>query len=91
MVRSSLSHSPQALWRPGLPTYPSARLWAASALHAAGTRLQRAANLLLAPLCRRPAAPASWPLVEFHAEAGAPEGALFIDGEYVGTLGVSRL
>lgn len=91
MVRSTLSPSHQTLWHPGLPSYPSARLWAASALHAAGTRLHRAANLLLAPLCRRPATPAAWPLVEFHAEAGAPEGALFVDGEYVGTLGVSRL
>ena len=29
--------------------------------------------------------------VEFHAEAGAPEGALFIDGELVGYLDVRRL
>lgn len=30
--------------------------------------------------------------VEFHAEAGAPEGALFVDGQRVGTLtGVTRL
>ena len=29
--------------------------------------------------------------VEFHAEAGASEGALFIDGELVGYLEVRRL
>jgi len=29
--------------------------------------------------------------VEFHAEAGAPEGALFVDGELVGYLDVRRL
>ena len=29
--------------------------------------------------------------VEFHAEAGAPEGALYIDGELVGYLEVRRL
>jgi hypothetical protein len=30
--------------------------------------------------------------MEFYAEAGAPEGALYIDGELVGMLpGVSRL
>ncbi len=29
--------------------------------------------------------------VEFHAEAGAPEGALYVDGELVGYLEVSRL
>lgn len=32
------------------------------------------------------------PLVEFYAEAGAPEGALFVDGQRVGVLpGVKRL
>lgn len=32
------------------------------------------------------------PELEFYAEAGAPEGALFADGQRVGTLpGVSRL
>ncbi|MFL6699591.1 MAG: hypothetical protein ACJ8GJ_20680 [Vitreoscilla sp.] len=29
--------------------------------------------------------------VEFHAEAGAPEGALFVDGELVGYVQVRRL
>jgi hypothetical protein len=29
--------------------------------------------------------------VEFHAEAGAPEGALYVDGELVGYLEVRRL
>lgn len=32
------------------------------------------------------------PRVEFYAEAGAPEGALFVDGRFVGWLeGVTRL
>jgi len=32
------------------------------------------------------------PRFEFHAEAGAPEGALYVDGELVGRLhGVKRL
>lgn len=31
-------------------------------------------------------------VLEFHAEAGAPEGALFVDGQRIGTLsGVTRL
>ncbi len=39
-----------------------------------------------------PQGPPREPLVEFYAEAGAPEGALFVDGELVGMLvGVSRL
>lgn len=29
--------------------------------------------------------------IEFHAEAGAPEGALYIDGEFVGHLTTRRL
>ena len=29
--------------------------------------------------------------VEFHAEAGAPEGALYVDGQLVGYLEVRRL
>jgi hypothetical protein len=36
--------------------------------------------------------PSREPVLEFHAEAGAPEGALYVDGVLVGMLaGVSRL
>ena len=31
------------------------------------------------------------PRLEFYAEAGAPEGALYVDGEFVGVLEVTRL
>ncbi len=32
------------------------------------------------------------PVLEFYAQSGAPEGALYVDGELVGTLeGVTRL
>lgn len=31
------------------------------------------------------------PQLEFHADAGAPEGALYVDGEYVGRLDIQRL
>ena len=32
------------------------------------------------------------PVLEFHAEAGAPEGALYVNGQLVGhVLGVTRL
>lgn len=32
------------------------------------------------------------PVLEFHADAGAPEGALYVDGRLVGHLpGISRL
>jgi hypothetical protein len=37
-------------------------------------------------------APAREPVLEFHADAGAPEGALYVDGVLVGHLaGVTRL
>ena len=60
--------------------------------------LLRAASLLLARWARqmRVAYSANTqqrsPELEFYAEAGAPEGALYADGEYVGRLhGVTRL
>lgn len=68
----------------------SRRLRAAAAvLRAAGAALDRLARHLVrverAPL-------RSDPMIEFHAEAGAPEGALYVDGCLVGMLeGVDRL
>ena len=41
---------------------------------------------------RQHAAAAGEPVIEFHGEAGAPEGALYVDGKLVGhVLGVNRL
>lgn len=41
---------------------------------------------------RRHAAAPGEPVTEFHADAGAPEGALYVDGKLVGhVLGVTRL
>jgi len=59
----------------------------------------RAASAVLARLARRlrvarPAAGPQWPVIEFqayHHEAGAPEGALYVDGELVGFVPVTRL
>jgi hypothetical protein len=58
----------------------------------------RSASLGLARLARRVRVAQAGrslqrlPELEFYAEAGAPEGALYIDGELVGMLpGVSRL
>jgi hypothetical protein len=66
-----------------------ARLLAAAALRAAGKGLDRLA-WKLAAVQRRPVV-AEPPTLEFHADAGAPEGALYVDGELVGRLPVSRL
>jgi len=78
-------HSP---YGPALTEAPGARHAAASAL--------RQASLLLGRLARRlhraRRVPAGEPVLEFYAQAGAPEGALYVDGQLVGVLqGVSRL
>jgi hypothetical protein len=65
-----------------------ARLLVAMLLHGASMLLGRLA-LRLMPTHREPAGD---PVLEFYAQAGAPEGALYVDGELVGRLpGVSRL
>jgi len=73
------------------PPTPGYRRAGAAALHAAGHLL----HSLALRLAQSPAAVATrsaTPLLEFHAEAGAPEGALYVDGRLVGHLvGVSRL
>ena len=73
------------------PAIPSYRRAAAAALHSASRVLKRLARQLAAAPAQ-PQALALTPRLEFHAEAGAPEGALYVDGQLVGhLLGVSRL
>lgn len=70
------------------PKAGAGRLLLAMLLHGASRSLAR----LAAALASRPVAPKSDPRFEFHAEAGAPEGALYVDGRLVGWLaGVRRL
>jgi hypothetical protein len=65
-----------------------ARAVAALVLHTVG----RALEALAYRLVLRPARTEADPMFEFHAEAGAPEGALYVDGVLVGRLqGVTRL
>ena len=73
------------------PASPALRRSAAAVLHAASRRLQwLARRLAVAP--SRSQRVAALPALEFHAEAGAPEGALYVDGQLVAHLpGVSRL
>ncbi|GAB4039773.1 MAG: hypothetical protein Fur0014_09750 [Rubrivivax sp.] len=75
---------------PRHPAMPPAglRRAAARALRHAARRLLGWAHRLTAE--RRE--PAHEPVLEFYAEAGAPEGALYVDGRRVGVLpGVTRL
>lgn len=67
------------------------RRGAAAVMHGASRLLQRLAHRL-APEPGEPRGVAHELLLEFHAEAGAPEGALYIDGELVALLpGIRRL
>ncbi len=54
--------------------------------------LSHTLGLLAERVAPPPAAAPVEPLLEFHAEAGAPEGALYVNGQLVGHLpGVHRL
>jgi hypothetical protein len=76
-------HEGHALGEPAEPL----RHHVAALLHGASLALARVARHLAA---RREALVE--PVLEFHAEAGAPEGALYVDGRLVGHLpGVKRL
>lgn len=74
------------------PGWPSAALRHATAtvLRRAGRGLDRLGRRLAADASAAPATVD--PVLEFYAEAGAPEGALYVDGRRVGVLpGVTRL
>ena len=78
-------------WSPGAQRRPVSDL-----ARRATADLLRSASAALARLARRLAAPVRCvrgdPRLEFYAEAGAPEGALYLDGQLVGWVqGVTRL
>ena len=84
-------------WQPA-HAGPASRSWTHPARRVAAVAL-RSASATLARLARRLAVPSTAartaplpPVLEFYAEAGAPEGALYVDGHLVGWLsGVKRL
>lgn len=76
---------------------PATRPWISPLRRLTALTLRRA-SLALARLARQLAVPAPPPapplpeVLEFYADAGAPEGALYLDGQLVGHLpGVTRL
>jgi hypothetical protein len=85
MNRMPISH-PLALAPAGRP-----RLALAQLLRQAGRSLVRLSRRLKPG--RMPSTTAApEPVLEFYAEAGAPEGALYVDGRRIGVLpGVTRL
>ena len=71
-----------------LPETRGARYWAATVLRAASRSLDTLAQRLA--LVEAPAATER--VLEYHGDAGAPEGALYVNGQLVGhVLGVTRL
>ena len=73
------------------PRRPSARRLLASVLRSASVALARLSRSLAAVERARERTPAET-VLEFYAEAGAPEGALYVDGHLIGFLpGVKRL
>jgi hypothetical protein len=75
------------------PTFSDTwRRLAAQLLRGASAALARQARDVARPLHARQRRRSQHDVsVEFHAEAGAPEGALFVDGELVGYVEVRRL
>ena len=71
------------------PAHETARRLAAVGLRSASAALARLSRRLAQPATR---AVHAVPQLEFYAEAGAPEGALYLDGRFVGWVsGVKRL
>lgn len=86
-----MSKSLEAFYGPlASPRGGLVRSAAALALRSASVSLARLSRRVRAAQAAHGARRA--PELEFYAEAGAPEGALYVDGEYVGHVpGVRRL
>ena len=86
---SSLKFRSASALEPHRPFSEAARRLAAAGLRSASAALARLARRLGQPAVR---APHPMPQLEFYAEAGAPEGALYLEGKLVGWVsGVRRL
>ena len=86
---SSLKYPRAGVVEAPRPAYEAARRLAAIGLRSASAALARLSRRLA-----RPAARVAHPVpqLEFYADAGAPEGALYLDGQLVGLVcGVRRL
>lgn len=74
------------------PLYGAAwRRAAAWLLRRASDALARQARQVARPLHAQRRRSQHDVTIEFHAEAGAPEGALYVDGEFIGYVDARRL
>ncbi|MEP6873905.1 MAG: hypothetical protein ABI887_06035 [Burkholderiales bacterium] len=88
-IMSSLKTLRPSAFEAPRPAHEAARRVVAAGLRSASAALARLSRRL-APSASRVARPV--PRLEFYAEAGAPEGALYLDGQFVGWVpGVQRL
>ena len=86
---SSLKTLRASVIEPRFPAIDSARRLAAIGLRSASAVLTRLSHRLVRPAVR---GRQTVPQLEFYAEAGAPEGALYLNGQLVGWVaGVKRL
>jgi hypothetical protein len=86
---SSLKYSRAGAIEPARPAHESLRRLTALALRSMSAALAKLSRRIAQPASRLPK---SMPQLEFYAEAGAPEGALYLDGRLVGWVaGVRRL
>ena len=86
---SSLKYRSSAIFDAERPVSEAARRVVAGSLRNASAALARLARRIGRSNVR---APHPEPQLEFSAEAGAPEGALYLDGRLVGWIsGVNRL
>jgi hypothetical protein len=88
-IMSSLKYTRAGAIEAPRPAHEAARRLAAAGLRSASAALARLSRRLAQPAAR---AAHPVPQLEFYAEAGAPEGALYLDGRLVGWVaGVRRL
>lgn len=86
---SSLKFRSASVLEQQRPFHEAARHFAAASLRSASAALARLSRRLDRPVVR---AQHPEPQLEFYAEAGAPEGALYLEGKLVGWVsGVRRL
>ena len=86
---SSLKYPRAGFVDPPRTAREAALQWVASSLRSASAKLARLSRRLAQPAAR---VARTAPQLEFYAEAGAPEGALYLDGKFVGWVsGVQRL
>ena len=86
---SSLKYPDAGLVEAQRPAHEAARRLLAGGLRSASAALARLSRRLALPVVR---VPQPVPQLEFYAEAGAPEGALYLNGRLVGWVsGVKRL